>query len=1029
MKKIQPKFIGNNPNGEDLFEGQAQKKIAVSIKDLITDDTLTQKLIGIEGKWGSGKSNLIKILQDLLKNSHHFYIYDAWGHQEDLQRRTFLEELTNNLIVHELIEEKRWSKRLSNLLSKKQTTKSKSSPKLSTGIILAVGVTILTPLVKVVADLDSDSSFKIVVALSPLFALFIFWFSESYKKGKFLYPNNLFYLYKKKELENKTKTLTLDKEPSMANFSDWMFKLSYSLTGKKLIIVFDNMDRLPPNKVHTLWSSINTFFSDKSFENIWVIIPFDREHINEAFEKGIGKEFIMKTFPIIYKVSQPVLTDWHKFFKNIFFEAFSDFETEEFVDVRTLYDLLNEKITPRSIISFINELVAIKRIVSSEIELRYIALFVLTKDEIELNPISVILEMPFLKRCSNIFLNDNSVQEKISSLFYNVPLSSASQVLLEREINLCIRKDSKEDFKALLKHTHFFDILIKNIHSGNLDVVNTILSLDTLEFDADDKNAENLKEVWFKLNKEFIKTIAVDQYFKKENEILLKRCDPLSRDAQIKYFIKGIKSVDNLFGDNYYKALNLLSITLKSLSVDIDLYLSGILMEPDQYLNYIQEAGEDFAKFKVITDENDLIEFILMKIDANDLVTDNIFYIKNEYNFTKVTDHLKEYIDNSKINSENVRKIYTLLKALTKEKPIPILSDVEIYQIASALAPENEFYNDLVAMRITRGTSFGYSLALLDTPLTAPDEVQILEVTKNIEFYKSYGNLLLMTKTATNELLNRVLINLTSKSVAVRGASSLNVETILPSFTQIVSNSGIAADKLFNRLDAWYRFAVKVIDQDNINAIVSDVFVYETALSCNNTLSKYLMSCFKKSLKGLSAEKWEEEISLDSQFFRSMLFLVKHDKIKVFNPSFYNALKTILIKIGKGDLTINAIPEWDFLKTRLDASKFKSTLKDIRDGFILSYNISTPQFLYFFEMLIKYGALEERAEDVIRRILTPVMNDEESLNILVSNIELIASLVKMVGNEGKDFVELFVEKAKISNSVDVGRFLDLISHR
>ena len=39
---------------------------------------------------GSGKSNVVKLVQNLLKDNkikYHFFEYDAWGNQEDLQRR------------------------------------------------------------------------------------------------------------------------------------------------------------------------------------------------------------------------------------------------------------------------------------------------------------------------------------------------------------------------------------------------------------------------------------------------------------------------------------------------------------------------------------------------------------------------------------------------------------------------------------------------------------------------------------------------------------------------------------------------------------------------------------------------------------------------------------------------------------------------------------------------------------------------------------------------------------------------------
>ena len=63
-------------------------------------------MIGIDGGWGSGKSNLVKLISNELnagisdkkKQMFPFITYDAWGHRSDLQRRTILEEITKSLI-------------------------------------------------------------------------------------------------------------------------------------------------------------------------------------------------------------------------------------------------------------------------------------------------------------------------------------------------------------------------------------------------------------------------------------------------------------------------------------------------------------------------------------------------------------------------------------------------------------------------------------------------------------------------------------------------------------------------------------------------------------------------------------------------------------------------------------------------------------------------------------------------------------------------------------------------------------------
>ena len=87
-------FLTNRELGKDLFKNQSQEKIA----QVITEKVITEKdfkIIGIDGEWGSGKSNLVKLVEDKLKDTHKFFIYDVWGHQEDDQRRAILTELTD----------------------------------------------------------------------------------------------------------------------------------------------------------------------------------------------------------------------------------------------------------------------------------------------------------------------------------------------------------------------------------------------------------------------------------------------------------------------------------------------------------------------------------------------------------------------------------------------------------------------------------------------------------------------------------------------------------------------------------------------------------------------------------------------------------------------------------------------------------------------------------------------------------------------------------------------------------------------
>ncbi len=307
-----PKFLSNSPVGEDSFESKSQDRIADNICLVLKNDD-SCRIIGIDGGWGSGKSNLVKITSEKLKDDKfHFFIYDAWGHQEDLQRRSILEELTEDLTEkNKILNQEDWKPKLKKLLAKSKETEKKSIPSLSYGIIVAALVLISTPIFKLLADTVCNKYLKVLVISIPIICLLFFylkyvldeWKINKWNKSIFkIAATKLFYLYQKQQTEDITFETISEDEPSVRKFRNWMQDISLDLktNNHNLILVFDNMDRLPGDKVKELWSSIHTFFAETRYDNIKVIVPFDRKHIENSFngkirEDKYGSDFINKT--------------------------------------------------------------------------------------------------------------------------------------------------------------------------------------------------------------------------------------------------------------------------------------------------------------------------------------------------------------------------------------------------------------------------------------------------------------------------------------------------------------------------------------------------------------------------------------------------------------------------------------------------------------------------------------------------------------------------------------------------------------
>ena len=256
-----PHFLQNAPCGEDLFEGKSHKTIAKNIKKLIMSND-TCRVIGIDGGWGSGKSNLIKLVKKQLeedtdtKGKYHIFEYDAWGFQTDFQRRSILENLTS-FIVKEFpgLDKKKWEGRLYKLLSRKRSAGAKTVKELSAVSKVASVLSIFSPLFFILLRLLTSST-TIYVVYSVLFAIVLFvtyrlQVSNMIKYGQDTSFNNvlheMFYSYLdykgEETLEEVLKYETIyEEEPSSRDFKTWINDINKDLSKFKqnLIIVIDS---------------------------------------------------------------------------------------------------------------------------------------------------------------------------------------------------------------------------------------------------------------------------------------------------------------------------------------------------------------------------------------------------------------------------------------------------------------------------------------------------------------------------------------------------------------------------------------------------------------------------------------------------------------------------------------------------------------------------------------------------------------------------------------------------------------------
>ena len=556
---VYPQYISNHPKGEDLFEGKSQERLASAIAAHIEESDSNEaftlsRLIGIEGKWGSGKSNAIQILEDKLKGSYTFFTFDAWGNQEDLQRRSILELLTKHLIEKEKLSgttkmkvmkpegegkveeiDCTWKQKLESLLSRKSYSRDITIPSFGNSTKwFILSLLVMGLIIAYLAVHKTDIWWvDILIALSPmiLFTIGMFCFKSSWRK--------MFAMYNTEGKSDTTSYVISEQEPSVREFKDWMNELSNGIPkGDKLVLVFDNMDRLPSEKVHQFWSLIQTFFAGKDYNNIWCIIPYDEEHLASAFSDSEGEEerhrllrcFLDKTFSVVYRVPEPIVSDYKKLFAKLLDQAYSDSIPEEEKElISRCYRHLHPTPNVREIISFINRTVTLKKQWNDAIHSISIAVYALKEYELLHHPIiekvnvgkqntiinvtteEYILSGGFYRGLRHLLYGydfQEYLKKDISALVYGIDPQDALQIVIKRYIRNCFSDTVKNgNLNSYTDNPQFVSMLDEEVHDMELNVylkaVSLIAKID--ESKLSEKGKDGMARIWRFFGQQYIK--------------------------------------------------------------------------------------------------------------------------------------------------------------------------------------------------------------------------------------------------------------------------------------------------------------------------------------------------------------------------------------------------------------------------------------------------------------------------------------------------------------------------------------------
>lgn len=376
-------FIRDEPQDKDnkSYFNFYHENVAPALSEILKADT-TPHTIGIFGSWGTGKSTIINLLKNDKKLDMPVFLFDAWKYQDDSLRRIFLikfkEFLENDLKV------KFKKNYLFDFYNSTQETAvvepeaTENYSKWARFVLLIKNNLLITVLIvsaiilglvsliwsnsqfyqTLVSVLVFISSISVIgIAIKPIFEKVMEKIAAALLQTSTTSKNVSSYVTGREKLNSP--------EEFEDRFKDMLSKIG----KKKLVIVFDNIDRVQGDTAIAMISTIKTFMEPNSESKVVFLIPCDPDAIDEQIKQyysrkdsSIGSysssDYLRKVFNLILWLPNYVATDLEEYTKKCLEESG---EISKHTNKPEVILVINSAFSrnPRDIIQFVNNLTAL----------------------------------------------------------------------------------------------------------------------------------------------------------------------------------------------------------------------------------------------------------------------------------------------------------------------------------------------------------------------------------------------------------------------------------------------------------------------------------------------------------------------------------------------------------------------------------------------------------------------------------------------------------------------------------------------
>ena len=535
MNKIDYSILTDDAEIKDCSKNQTHENIAENLYSLISDKNTSGLTIGLEGKWGSGKSTVIKILSEKLKANPDTFIFyiDTWAHEGDPLRRIFLESFLENVEELSELKKSKNKEKLEEIRSKiqyrKKTTVISKIPEVDKAGKITAGLAFLVPLGTVMIDhtypyLTFEHGYPpnwgfiigCLFAIAPIIASVIF----SILKKPF---------FKNKDVDETTE-VSNEEEKSSVDFNNYFADLQKFLLEQlqinKIVCVIDNLDRINENDALKIWSTLQTFVQGKNSkissqnksQKLFVIVPYDEQGLRKLWdgennilseqkksnskqctELSCSNSFFNKNFQLRVYVPQLIVSDWEDFAKKQIDKALINYSELQRAIVLNILECtrasLGDAPTLREIKIYVNQIAFLYSLHKNNVSLFSLCYYVVLKylkfkdyDEI----LAGLVNGSIPDSSTEIYIDRLDLTKDLCSILFMVPKETGMQLLLQDKIQKALIEFPNDLNQLYEIHEESFFTVLNYVlaNAKDIDIQKVTVNLNSF---LGEKNIDGIK--------------------------------------------------------------------------------------------------------------------------------------------------------------------------------------------------------------------------------------------------------------------------------------------------------------------------------------------------------------------------------------------------------------------------------------------------------------------------------------------------------------------------------------------------------